>query len=182
MGIPNQNAEGQTLQGRRSAFNSLLAQDDGISREAEGFVILPVEIIRLSSKAAVDKNFARISRAARGLGYTKKQWSTRKGYSPYEAFVIYKIINDAWRQPAKVNQADFLLMEFEAAARDLGDDCMTFSEAGKLLGKKPENRKSAWTITAFPFEVAPQQERYRQWLKQPMALRKDVEDAFVNLP
>ena len=178
MGIPDTNAERPAQPGCRPTFDSLLEEDVSKSRSREDFVILPVEIIRLLGLPRESKYFLQVSRSAKRFGFTKRQWSTRKGYLPAEAAQIFEDVARRNDRFYRANQAHWLELEMANAARDLGDETITFSEASQLLGMGYQNQRSTYTIDAFPFGVHPRQELYREWLKQPLASIEDVRKAY----
>lgn len=180
MGISNTDTERPTQPGCRPSFDSLLEEDVSKSRSREDFVILPVEIIRLLGLTHEGKHFMRVARSAKRFGFTKRQWSTRKGYLPAEAAKIFEDVARRNGRYYRANQTHWLEMEMENAARDLGDETITFSEASQLIGMPYQDKRETYTIDAFPFGVHPRQERYRDWLKQPLASIEDVRKAYYE--
>lgn len=80
----------------------------------------------------------------------------------------------------KFNRSWWVEYEIMCAARDLGDDGMTFAEAGYILGMPRPTRLGEATREAFPFDPHPKSSLYRAWLKQPIALIEDVREAYDN--
>lgn len=181
MGVPNQNSERPTQPGRGQALDSLLKEVDGKSRTSEGFVIRPVEILRLLDLTRDSKNMMNLLRSARALGFTKSQWSSRTGYTVPEAGLILRNLAEKTNKRYRLNRADWYDHEMASAARDLGDDGMTFSESAKLLGIKELEKHGDRDPNLFPFGRHPKQEFYRKWLKQSIAHIDDVRKA-IELP
>lgn len=119
-----------------------------------------------------------VARSAKRFGFTKKQWSTRKGYLPAEAAQIFEDVARRNDKSYRANRAHWYELEMANAARDFGDETITFSEASQLLGMAYQNKRETYTIDAFPFGVHPRQELYREWLKQPLASIEDVRKAY----
>lgn len=182
MGVPNQNTEGQTQPGRRPTFDSLLAQDDGKSRSAEGFVIRPIEIIRLLGyHRGHPRVFMQIGRAATKLGISMHQWSSRKGYLVHDAIQIFEIVAEKNNKRYKIHRLPWFEIEMLGAARDLGGDGITFSEAAKILGIPELTKQGDRSGAVFPFERHSKQPLYRPWLRQAIAHVDDVRKAYDGI-
>ena len=178
MGIRNQDSEGQAQPGRRPTFDSLLAADDGKSRSREGFVIRPVEILHLMGLPGEAKYQMQIKRAADRYGIKQHQWSSRKGYLPEDAGVIFRHVAKQNGRTYRYNRAHWYELDMFNAARDLGDTGITFTEAGRLIGIPPPDNWHRGDYRLLPFGIHPKQKLY-DWIRQPIAhideVRKEYE-------
>lgn len=178
MGISDQDSEGSAQPGRRPTLDSLLAEDDGKSRDREGFVIRPVEILRLLRLRSHKKHLMQVLRSARSLGLEKHQWSSRKGYLVHDAIQIFEDVGRRNNKSYRVNRAHWYEIEMGNAARDLGGNGVTFSEAATILGIPPITRTSERVADLFPFGRHPKQFLYDTWLTQPIVHIDDLREAY----